>query len=76
MPIQRVPRLLMLVEQLLQSTPHSHSDHKPLTEGLKRLSKVATMMNLAVHERESRLNVWRVAQQIANLPFNLVESHR
>ncbi len=66
----------MLVEQLLHSTPPSHGDHKPLTAGLKLLSEVANFMNLAIHERESRLKVWRIAQQITYLPFNLLEPHR
>ena len=76
MPIQRIPRLKMLLEELLKHTPADHPDFKDLTKGLEILSMTATLINEAIHERQNRLKVWSIAQTITALPFTLLEPHR
>eukprot|EP00750_Incisomonas_marina_P033043 INCI9535.1.p1 GENE.INCI9535.1~~INCI9535.1.p1 ORF type:complete len:860 (-),score=153.39 INCI9535.1:1053-3632(-) len=76
MPIQRIPRLKMLLEEMLKCTPQSHGDFEDLTKGLEILSSVATIINLAIHERQNRIKVWQVAEMMTRVPFNLLEPHR
>jgi len=76
MPIQRIPRLKMLLEELLKCTPADHEDHAQLTKGLGILSSVATLINEAVHERENRIKVWKIAEMMTHVPFNLLAPHR
>eukprot|EP00732_Lithocolla_globosa_P003419 Lithocolla_globosa_v1_NODE_2731_length_1889_cov_10.816249.p1 type:complete len:515 gc:universal NODE_2731_length_1889_cov_10.816249:213-1757(+) len=45
MPVQRIPRYVMLVSDLLKHTPASHSDHANLMEAEKKLKTMALHIN-------------------------------
>lgn len=76
MPIQRLPRLKMLAEELLKCTPKDHPDFDALTKATLVLSAVATLINQAIHERQNRNKVWHIAGKMTHIPFNLLEAHR
>ena len=57
MPIQRIPRLKMLLEEMLKHTVDDHADYADLTKGLKMLSSVASTINNSIHDRQNRIKV-------------------
>ncbi|KAJ3411349.1 hypothetical protein HDV05_002370 [Chytridiales sp. JEL 0842] len=50
MPIQRVPRYKLLLQELLRHTPQTHPDHVPLTKAVELISHVAESLNEKVRQ--------------------------
>eukprot|EP00999_Lentomonas_sp_LEN2_P001141 NODE_214_length_1891_cov_80.638889_g190_i0.p1 GENE.NODE_214_length_1891_cov_80.638889_g190_i0~~NODE_214_length_1891_cov_80.638889_g190_i0.p1 ORF type:complete len:519 (-),score=91.47 NODE_214_length_1891_cov_80.638889_g190_i0:186-1742(-) len=53
MPIQRIPRYVMLLKDLLKHTSPSHKDYKNLTEAAAQIEDVAKYINEAKREDEN-----------------------
>lgn len=53
LPIQRIPRYKMLIEELLKCTDPNHSEHKQLKESLASLSNIASSINEKKREDEA-----------------------
>lgn len=71
LPVQRVPRYRLLVEDLVKNTPESHPDHKQLVECLDKISEVAADINEAIRKHENRLKVLAIQQRINTLICNV-----
>ena len=52
MPIQRIPRYLLLVKELLKNTPEDHPDFVSLAEAQQGIDDAANHMNVAIKQRE------------------------
>eukprot|EP01105_Mastigella_eilhardi_P007301 TRINITY_DN1879_c0_g1_i11.p1 TRINITY_DN1879_c0_g1~~TRINITY_DN1879_c0_g1_i11.p1 ORF type:complete len:371 (-),score=65.39 TRINITY_DN1879_c0_g1_i11:584-1696(-) len=77
LPVQRIPRYKLLLEDMLNHTVPSHSDHKLLEEALVTIKAVANEINEAIKDQEKRKNLLAIQRRIGQqLPFNLVEPHR
>eukprot|EP00940_MAST-03C_sp_MAST-3C-sp2_P001392 g1392.t1 len=76
MPIQRIPRLKMLLERLLKFTPPDHCDHEDLKVCLRSVCDVADTVNHGISEKENRIKVWEVQQRMVPPPPDLVKPHR
>jgi hypothetical protein len=48
MPVQRLPRYVLLLEQLVQATPVGHADHAPLTAALRQMRDIVQAADAAV----------------------------
>jgi len=60
MPVQRVPRYMLLIRELIAKTPESHPDYAPLKKAMDFVSNVASGINEAkrrveAHEKVSEL---------------------
>jgi len=60
MPVQRVPRYMLLIRELISKTPESHPDYAHLNKALEFISSVASGINEAkrrveAHEKVSEL---------------------
>lgn len=53
-PIQRIPRYVLLLKALIKYTPEDHPDYKNLEEALHKMSELATFINTKKSEAESR----------------------
>eukprot|EP01126_Amoeba_proteus_P043683 TRINITY_DN4808_c0_g3_i2.p1 TRINITY_DN4808_c0_g3~~TRINITY_DN4808_c0_g3_i2.p1 ORF type:complete len:945 (+),score=204.11 TRINITY_DN4808_c0_g3_i2:92-2926(+) len=53
LPIQRLPRYRMLVEDLILNTPTDHPDYEKLNLALDVIKKVATFINSAIRQNQS-----------------------
>lgn len=78
LPIQRIPRYKMLLEQLVSSTPlllDGHDD--PIERALDEIASLATNMNEGKRESESRkkLVLWQ-SRIRGKFPSPLVQPHR
>jgi len=60
MPIQRIPRYKLLIEELLRNTTDSHPDHPNLVKGLDLVSHVAKHINSEMHASENRQTILRI----------------
>jgi RhoGEF domain len=53
LPVQQVPRYIMLFEQLLSTTPESHPDHADLKHALTNVRSVAVALNEVTRRSEN-----------------------
>ncbi|KAJ3361347.1 hypothetical protein GGF32_007393 [Allomyces javanicus] len=64
LPIQRIPRYILLLEQLVHYTSDSHPDYDGLTKCIVELRKTADHINAELHKYESRKKVLDLQNQI------------
>jgi hypothetical protein len=53
MPIQRIPRYVLLLKELLKYTPESHVDFNSIHQALSMMEETANMMNEKKREAEN-----------------------
>lgn len=66
MPIQRVPRYSLLLRELQKWTTDDHGDAANIRTAVTKIVKVATFINDAVRERESRDRVLAIQQKFTS----------
>lgn len=76
MPIQRLPRYVMLLEDLLRNTPKDHPDFVDLTTALSKVQSVADYVNEKKREAENVNLVLDVQSRLSGMGKNLAEPHR
>lgn len=78
LPVQRIPRYRLLLEELLRSTPPSYDyADDPLERGLSEISSLANNMNEGKRESESRRKLVKWQARIkGRFPSPLVQPHR
>jgi len=58
MPIQRIPRYRLLLQELLKYTPETHPDYANINKAVAEIMKVAEHVNEGIrHTENSRLLV-------------------
>jgi len=75
LPVQRIPRYVLLLNDFINSTDHSHPDYDDLTDSLNLMKKVAEEINKSMNENENRRKCIEL-QTIFSEPIELVEAHR
>eukprot|EP00455_Lapot_gusevi_P015013 TRINITY_DN1756_c0_g1_i5.p1 TRINITY_DN1756_c0_g1~~TRINITY_DN1756_c0_g1_i5.p1 ORF type:complete len:326 (-),score=78.04 TRINITY_DN1756_c0_g1_i5:171-1148(-) len=76
MPVQRVPRYLLLLESLVKYTPHSDPSAGDLARALAEVKNVATYINSSFHNVESRMRVVHISEELFGGQLNLVSPQR
>jgi hypothetical protein len=76
MPIQRIPRYVMLLEDLLKHTPNPHVDYENLAAALNKMKEVAITINEKKREVESFAIVIDIYNRLEPKLQNLCEAHR
>ena len=66
MPIQRIPRYQLLLDQLLKYTNHDHKDYPNLEKSLGLVKDVAHHINRAVHSRQNRDTIVALQSQFTS----------
>lgn len=51
-PVQRIPRYVLFIKDLLKHTASTHPDHAPLQQALGELTMLAERVNDSERERE------------------------
>eukprot|EP00211_Chloroparvula_japonica_P000934 CAMPEP_0119124558 /NCGR_PEP_ID=MMETSP1310-20130426/4148_1 /TAXON_ID=464262 /ORGANISM="Genus nov. species nov., Strain RCC2339" /LENGTH=1066 /DNA_ID=CAMNT_0007114535 /DNA_START=108 /DNA_END=3305 /DNA_ORIENTATION=+ len=64
MPVQRIPRLKLMLEELLKSTWREHIDYDPLIESAAKLAEVADYVETAQHKAYARARVIEIAAML------------
>ncbi|KAF2076978.1 hypothetical protein CYY_001687 [Polysphondylium violaceum] len=76
MPIQRIPRYILLLQDLYKNTSESHPDHIDLTNALKKMKDVAEYVNEKKREAENLNQVLMIQSNLTGKFNNLAEPHR
>ncbi|XP_053972787.1 rac guanine nucleotide exchange factor JJ-like [Hylaeus anthracinus] len=74
-PIQRVPRYRLLLQEVLQHTPHKHKEYNLLQVCLVEVEKAARHINTLVEQHEEVQKLLKLQKCIVN-PINLVKPGR
>ncbi|KAJ3434088.1 faciogenital dysplasia protein [Anaeramoeba flamelloides] len=74
-PIQRVPRYLLLLKELLKYSEQDHPDYKYLESALESISKQANILNESKREFTKIQKVFKISQKLRNCKnFNLLDT--
>jgi hypothetical protein len=76
MPIQRVPRYQLLLQELIRNTLDNHSDYLPLKSALAQVTSVAKAINEAVRMQENRLAIMSLQEQFTDSKISFVAPSR
>ncbi|KAF4533316.1 hypothetical protein B566_EDAN004437 [Ephemera danica] len=75
-PVQRLPSISLLLNDLLKQTLRSNPDHDMLHEALQEIKSVMTLINEDKRKTEGQLAMFDIFNDIENCPADLVSSHR
>eukprot|EP01103_Thecamoeba_quadrilineata_P009897 TRINITY_DN2019_c0_g1_i1.p1 TRINITY_DN2019_c0_g1~~TRINITY_DN2019_c0_g1_i1.p1 ORF type:complete len:948 (-),score=186.68 TRINITY_DN2019_c0_g1_i1:30-2873(-) len=67
-PVQRIPRYVLLLKDLLEHTWEDHDDRVPITRALVKLEEIANVVNAGVSFGESALKVLSILHQLTGVP--------
>eukprot|EP00800_Vazella_pourtalesii_P021987 TRINITY_DN838_c0_g1_i2.p1 TRINITY_DN838_c0_g1~~TRINITY_DN838_c0_g1_i2.p1 ORF type:complete len:913 (+),score=140.18 TRINITY_DN838_c0_g1_i2:317-3055(+) len=66
-PVQRIPRYLMLLKDLLKLTPTTHKDYQNILEANERISRIADFVNTQIMEAQSHKAMQALKYEIQGL---------
>lgn len=72
MPVQRVPRYILLLKELMKHTPDGSPDHRKLAGALDKLSKIAAEINESKSDAQSREMVVTLNSQLIGMSAPLM----
>lgn len=75
-PIQRLPRYVLLLQDLVKHTPRNHPDAAQLGKALKKMKDVADYVNERKREAENLTQVLAIQSRLTGKFENLAEPHR
>jgi len=75
LPVQRIPRYVMLLTDFLNNTDKSHPDYNDLSDSLSLMKKVADEINKSMNENENKRKCIELSK-IFTETVELVEVHR
>lgn len=64
LPVQRIPRYRLLVEEVRKYTPETHPDYASVNIALERISDIATANNEAIRNRENKNKLMEVMMKL------------
>eukprot|EP01128_Nolandella_sp_AFSM9_P006703 TRINITY_DN350_c0_g3_i1.p1 TRINITY_DN350_c0_g3~~TRINITY_DN350_c0_g3_i1.p1 ORF type:complete len:1270 (+),score=401.91 TRINITY_DN350_c0_g3_i1:33-3842(+) len=63
MPVQRLPRYVLLIRDLLKKTPPEHQDFKALEEAAVEMGRAADTLNEKIREAESNVHFFQITDR-------------
>ncbi|XP_017768684.1 PREDICTED: protein ECT2 isoform X4 [Nicrophorus vespilloides] len=75
-PVQRLPSISLLLNDILKNTPKSNPDHNALDQALASIREVMTHINEDKRKTEGQRVMFDIFNDIDNCPPDLVSSHR
>jgi len=76
MPIQRIPRYRLLIEEFLHNTPQTHKDYKDIQASLDKLMAVAKDVNKAITDQENRDRMIKISKKLVDMKEELIAPSR
>jgi len=68
MPIQRCPRYLLLLQELIKYTPHVHPDYKDLQQAKNALMNVTEILNESERASSNMQQLHSIQQEMRDYP--------
>ncbi|XP_026467941.1 protein ECT2-like isoform X2 [Ctenocephalides felis] len=75
-PVQRLPSISLLLNDILKHTPKSNLDYNALEKALESIKEVMTYINEDKRKTEAQMVMFDIFNDIDNCPPHLVSSHR
>ncbi|XP_046640377.1 protein ECT2-like [Daphnia pulicaria] len=75
-PVQRLPSISLLLNDLLKQTPKSNPDYGELEKALSTIKEVMTHINEDKRRTEGQVVLFDIFNDIENCPAHIVSSHR
>ncbi|KAH0792509.1 RhoGEF domain containing protein [Histomonas meleagridis] len=75
-PVQRMPKYVLLLREVLKATPEFHVDHKPLEDAIKKLQREAQIADKSIAEANRRGQLIDLERTIRNCPKLLNDDRR
>lgn len=75
-PIQRVPRYKLLLQQVLEYTSPSETDHKVLTESIKEIESTVQHINSVIEDQEHVQSLINLQNSLTNRSPSIVKPCR
>eukprot|EP01125_Pyxidicula_operculata_P016442 TRINITY_DN5662_c0_g1_i1.p1 TRINITY_DN5662_c0_g1~~TRINITY_DN5662_c0_g1_i1.p1 ORF type:complete len:1143 (-),score=334.15 TRINITY_DN5662_c0_g1_i1:8-3028(-) len=72
MPVQRIPRYVMLIDGILKSTKQSHEDYPNLVRAHDELKQVANFINISKMHAEKLEEAKKICAQINQFPTEML----
>lgn len=76
MPVQRMPKYLLLLKEILKATPEWHCDNQPLKDAMTKLQEDAKIADKSVAEANRRSQLINLERSIRNCPPLLNDSRK
>ena len=67
-PVQRLPRYVLLMKEIIKHTPKDHPDYKDATEALNKANEVSMFVNKQTKQAEAREKWEEIKASVINLP--------
>eukprot|EP00727_Mastigamoeba_balamuthi_P005512 m51a1_g1580 putative domain containing protein (651) ;mRNA; r:111795-113951 len=71
LPVQRIPRYVLLIQELIKSTPESHADRPLLADAVEQLMGIADYINEMKRESEKKSKLQEVRSHWRDYEGNL-----
>ncbi|XP_035205764.1 protein ECT2-like isoform X2 [Stegodyphus dumicola] len=75
-PVQRLPSVILLLNDILKHTSKSSADHEALEKAIQALKDVMMHINEDKRKTEGQVEMFDIVNDIENCPPNLLSSHR
>ncbi|XP_055688265.1 protein ECT2 isoform X2 [Lutzomyia longipalpis] len=75
-PVQRLPSISLLINDILKHTPKSNPDAKKLEEALRAIKEVMTYINEDKRKTDGQIAMFDIFNDIDNCPPDLVSAQR
>ena len=75
-PVQRVPRIKLLLEQIVAATPVDHPDRAETERAFEHVAQVAAEVNEAIRRREAIEATFQLANEFTNRVEDLTKPGR
>ncbi|KAJ3260401.1 hypothetical protein HK103_000543 [Boothiomyces macroporosus] len=72
LPVQRIPRYKLLLEDLYKHTPEDHPDHENIKKAIESVSQVATFVNETIRNHEAMLQMVDIQKSLIGFKDNLL----
>jgi len=76
MPIQRIPRYRLLLEELIKNTSTEHPDYQSLQKALESIKLVAAQIDAAIHEQKNRAKMLEIQDSFFGEKVQIIEAGR
>jgi len=76
MPIQRIPRYTLLLQQLMKNTPQTHTDYHDLVEAIKKIEEVTNVLNESERQAENMNKIFKIQEKLDGDYHDLLQPHR
>lgn len=70
-PVQRIPRYVLLLQDMVKSTPDEHADKQLLETALRTMKELADYINAHKRESDKLLELEAVKAKLEGMPFEL-----